>query len=308
MPQPSNKPGGETPSDGVAAGCVRLPVRAWRDGRLSTLQDCVAEETPVALVYNGEPHVVMMATPADLEDFALGFSCSEGIIAGADELQALEVLRHDGRDGHAGAPSYELRLRIPAQRHEALQGRRRNLHGRSGCGLCGAETVADALRSPRRVGAGVAVSVAALRRALDELRRRQALNALTGATHAAAWAAPDGALQLVREDVGRHNALDKLIGALLRERRDAARGFAVITSRASYEMALKAAMAGMPLLAAISAPTDYAIRVAEEAGLTLIGFARGDHFVIYSCPARVLDAGPRSDQIGGNRPLGSAAP
>lgn len=305
MPQPSNKPGGETPADGGAAGYVRLPVRAWRDGRLSALQDCVAEETPVALVYNGEPHVVMMATPADLEDFALGFSCSEGIIADAGELQSLDVFRHDGG---AGAASYELRLRIPPQRHDELQGRRRNLHGRSGCGLCGAETIADALRSPRRVGAGVPVSIAALRRALDELRRRQALNALTGATHAAAWAAPDGTLQLVREDVGRHNALDKLIGALLRERRDPARGFAVITSRASYEMALKAAMAGMPLLAAISAPTDYAIRVAEEAGLTLIGFARGDHFVIYACPARVLDAGPRSDQIGLDRPLGSAAP
>ena len=291
MSLPSNKlPGVYPGGDAAAEGYARLPVRAWRDGELSTVEDCVAEETPVALVYNGEPHVVMMATPDDLEDLALGFSCSEEVIGGADELQSLEVFRHDG----AGVPSYEIRMRIPAQRHEALLSRRRNLQGRTGCGLCGAETIADAIRSPRHVGAGVPVTTAALRRAQDELRRRQVLNALTGATHAAAWAAPDGTVQLVREDVGRHNALDKLIGALLRVGRDTARGFALVTSRASYEMALKAAMAGIPLLAAISAPTAYAIRVAEEAGLTLIGFARGDSFVIYACPARVLDAATHS--------------
>ena len=287
MSQPSSK---QPPAADEAGGYVRLPVRAWREGRLRALEDCVAEEAPVALVYNGEPHVVMMATPLDLEDFALGFSYSESVIESAEELQALEVFRHAG---DAGA-SYEIRMRVPSRRHEALLQRRRNLHGRTGCGLCGAETIADAIRSPRHVGAGLTITTAALRRAQDELRRRQTLNGLTGATHAAAWAAPDGAVQLVREDVGRHNALDKLIGALLREGRDTSRGFALVTSRASYEMALKAAMAGMPLLAAISAPTDYAIRVAEEAGLSLIGFARGDSFVIYACPARVQDAVLRS--------------
>jgi FdhD protein len=284
MSQPSNS----LPATPEEGGYVRLPVRAWRDGRLRALEDCVAEEVPVALVYNGEPHVVMMATPLDLEDFALGFSYSEGVIEGRDELESLEVFRHEGGRSH------EIRMHIPSRRHDALLQRRRNLHGRTGCGLCGAETIADAIRSPRHVGAGVTITTAALRRAQDELRRRQALNSLTGATHAAAWAAPDGAVQLVREDVGRHNALDKLIGAMLREGRDPARGFALVTSRASYEMALKAAMAGMPLLAAISAPTDYAIRVAEEAGLSLIGFARGDSFVIYACPARVQDAVLRS--------------
>lgn len=283
--QPSNK----APPQHPAGGYARLPVRAWRDGALQALQDCIAEETPVALVYNGEPHVVMMATPLDLEDFALGFSLSEGVIEGPDELQSLELFRHEGE----GSPSFELQMRIPSRRHEALLQRRRNLHGRTGCGLCGAETIADAIRSPRRVGAGVPVTVAALRRGLDALRRQQALNGLTGATHAAAWAAPGGALRMVREDVGRHNALDKLIGAISRAGLDPGRGFCIVTSRASYEMALKAAMAGMPLLAAISAPTAYAIRVAEEAGLTLIGFARGDSFVVYACPARLLDAGPR---------------
>jgi len=280
MSQPSNK----LPPDEPVGGYARLPVRAWRDGRLRALEDCVAEEAPVALVYNGEPHVVMMATPLDLEDFALGFSCSEGVIESADELESLEVFHHEGGRSH------EIRMRIPSRRHDALVQRRRNLHGRTGCGLCGAESIADAIRSPRRVGAGVNIAAAALRRAQDELRRRQALNGLTGATHAAAWCAPDGAVQLVREDVGRHNALDKLIGAMLRGQRDPARGFVLVTSRASYEMALKAAMAGIPLLAAISAPTDYAIRVAEEAGLSLIGFTRGDSFVIYACPARVQDA------------------
>ena len=287
MSRPSSK---QPPAAEEGGGYARLPVRAWRDGRLQALEDCVAEETPVALVYNGEPHVVMMATPLDLEDFALGFSFSEGVIGSVAELESLEVFRHEGE----GGSSHEIRMRIPAQRHEALLQRRRNLHGRTGCGLCGAETIADAIRSPRHVGAGITITTAALRRAQDELRRRQELNGLTGATHAAAWAAPDGAVQLVREDVGRHNALDKLIGAMLRENRDTARGFCLVTSRASYEMALKAAMAGMPLLAAISAPTAYAIRVAEEAGLTLIGFARGDSFVIYACPARVQDAVLRS--------------
>lgn len=286
MSQPSSK---LPPQDGEGGGYVRLPVRAWREGRLRELDDCVAEEAPVALVYNGEPHVVMMATPLDLEDFALGFSCSEGVIGGPGELESLEVFHHQGEAGR----SHEIRMRIPVPRHEALLQRRRNLHGRTGCGLCGAETIADAIRSPRHVGAGVMVSTAALRRAQDELRRSQAINRLTGATHAAAWAAPDGAVQLLREDVGRHNALDKLIGALLREGRDTARGFVLVTSRASYEMALKAAMAGIPLLAAISAPTDYAIRVAEEAGLTLVGFTRGDSFVVYACPARVQDAALR---------------
>lgn len=298
MSQPSSSEPPAPPPAAEQAGLLRLPVQSWREGRLRALEDSVAEETPVALVYNGEPHVVMMATPADLEDFALGFSLSEGVIESAEELQSLQLFRHEGGEG---AASHELQMRIPSQRHEALLQRRRNLHGRTGCGLCGAETIADAIRSPRHVGAGQPIAVAALRRALDELRRRQPLNALTGATHAAAWAEPDGSVVLVREDVGRHNALDKLIGALTRAGREPGRGFAVVTSRGSYEMALKAAMAGIPLLAAISAPTAYAVRVAEEAGLTLIGFARGDSFVVYSCPGRVVDAGVRAAAGEGSR-------
>jgi FdhD protein len=279
MPRSSSTVGG-------GPGYSRLRVRACRDGRLQAVDDCVAEEVPVALVYNGESHVVMMATPQDLEDFGLGFSLSEDVIAKADELEALEVFELPDASASGG---YELRMRIPEARHAALTSRRRNLVGRTGCGLCGAEDLAGAIRSPRRVGAGLVVEAEAIRRALAALRRHQPINAATGATHAAGWATAEGEVVLAREDVGRHNALDKLIGALVRERLEPARGFAVVTSRASYEMALKAAMAGIPLLAAISAPTVHAIRVAEEAGLTLIGYGRGDSFVVYACPARVLE-------------------
>jgi FdhD protein len=183
-------------------------------------------------------------------------------------------------------------MAISAQRQAALQSRRRNLAGRTGCGLCGAAAIADALRTPQRVPAGVAIDSPALHRAFGELRERQAVNAATGATHAAAWASPDGALVALREDVGRHNALDKLIGHLLAQGVDTARGFALITSRASYEMVLKAAAAGMPLLAAISAPTAYAVRLAADAGITLIGFARTDRFVVYTCTGRMAANAP----------------
>src|SRR5690606_33657947 len=235
--------------------------------------DRVAGEVPVALVVNGQSHVVMMCTPADLEDFARGFCLSEGIVGQLDEIQALRVQELPDAGG------LQVELTIPEARAQALQAQARRLQGRTGCGLCGAQSIAAAMRPPRRVPAGVRVGVAALRRALEGLQRQQPLNAATGATHAAAWATPDGLLVAVREDVGRHNALDKLIGHLVASGRDLSRGFAVITSRASYEMVHKAASAGMPMLVAISAPTALAIRVAEEAGLTLVGFARGDRQV-----------------------------
>ncbi|MBX6420899.1 MAG: formate dehydrogenase accessory sulfurtransferase FdhD [Sinobacteraceae bacterium] len=274
-------------SGAPAPGWAPRSVLARRAGQLARVEDRVAQETPIALIYNGEPHAVMMATPRDLEDFARGFSLSEGVIETLAEVQALDVIPLGFDPPREG---YEIRLRIPPARHESLRARRRSLAGRTGCGLCGAESIAEALRAPRRVPAGERVTGAALARALAELRRCQPLNAATGATHAAAWATADGRLRCVREDVGRHNALDKLIGALYAAGADTARGFCVVTSRASYEMALKAAMAGMPMLAAISAPTDYAIAVAEAAGLTLVGFARGEDHVIYACPARIADS------------------
>lgn len=263
-----------------AAGYALLPVQVQRDGAARATQDCVAEETPVALIVNGQPHVVMMATPADLEDFALGFALSEAIVDTATEVESLRVTPL--------ANGYEVALQIPAHRQALLADRRRNLVGRSGCGLCGSETIAEAMRPAPHVPAGMPITTQALHGALRELRERQPINAVTGATHAAGWADANGKLLLVREDVGRHNALDKLIGAMSRAGHDSSRGFAVITSRASYEMVLKAATVGMPLLAAISAPTALAVRMAEEAGLSLIGYARDDNHVVYACPARLI--------------------
>ncbi len=270
----------KTEGSAPRAGYALRTVQAQRDGARTDVQDCLAEETPVALIYNGQPHVVMMATPRDLEDFALGFSLSEAIVSGQEELESLSVAKLDN--------GYEISIRVPAHRHALLPDRRRNLVGRSGCGLCGSETIDQAIRAAPRVAAGVRLTDAALQRALIALGERQPINAVTGATHAAAWADAEGNLLAVREDVGRHNALDKLIGAIVAARRDTARGFAVITSRASYEMVLKAATLGMPLLAAISAPTALAVRMAEEAGMTLIGFARGRNHVVYTCPSRLV--------------------
>ncbi|HTT36103.1 MAG TPA: formate dehydrogenase accessory sulfurtransferase FdhD [Burkholderiales bacterium] len=257
-----------------------VPVQRWQDGKLAASVDRVAEEVPVSLVYNGMPHVVMMATPADLEDFALGFSLSEGVVQRRDELHAIEVVPL--------SEGMQINIDVSLERYLALEAQHRNLAGRTGCGLCGAETIEQAVRHPAAVGPGVRITAQALQAALRQLGERQELNAKTGAVHAAAWAHPDGQLVALREDVGRHNALDKLIGALIQEGEDLAAGIALITSRASFEMAQKAATVGITLLAAISAPTGLAIRVAKETGLTLIGFARSGQHTIYANPERLL--------------------
>lgn len=269
------------PEKTSAAGAVQRKVRRRRGERVAEALDAIAAEVPVALAYNDSPFAVMMATPADLEDFALGFSLSEGIVAEAGELRIDAIA--------SSLEGISIALRIPEARAEALQRRRRNLQGRSGCGVCGTESIEAVLRPPPRLPDSAPIRRQALQRALDELRRRQPLNALTGATHAAAWAGRDGRLAWVREDVGRHNALDKLIGALSGAGADPLSGFAVVTSRASFEMAMKAAQAGIPLLAAISAPTALAIALADSARLTLIGFARDDGHAVYTHAQRLLE-------------------
>lgn len=256
---------------------VQTTVRVGGETRL----DMVPEEVPVALSYNGITHAVMLASPADLEDFALGFSLSEGILTQPSELFDLEL--------EAGPQGVEARMRIAGERFASLKERRRNLAGRTGCGLCGLESLDQVARPLAPLPAGPAIPVAALEQALTHLQTNQPLHARTGGVHAAAWATPAGELLLVREDVGRHNALDKLIGAMARQGLNPETGFALITSRASFEMVQKASGRGIALLAAVSAPTGYAIRLAKASGLCLVGFLRPGRHTCYAHPERLQD-------------------
>lgn len=255
-------------------------VQRWRDGAIEHAIDQVAEEQPVALTYHGIPHVVMLASPADLEDLAMGFTLSEALVAQANEIRSVEVFNAAG--------ALEVRIGIATERFSALLRQRRNLTGRTGCGLCGAETIEQAIRHPAPVGKGTTITLVELHEALAQLHTLQPLNALTGSVHAAAWALPGKGIQLVREDVGRHNALDKVIGAVVRDGINCTTGYLIVTSRASYEMVQKAITLGVTLLAAVSAPTALAIQLAEQAGLTLIGFARTHQHVVYAHPQRLL--------------------
>jgi FdhD protein len=254
-------------------------VERWQGGRNSLQQDYIAEEVPVSLIYNGTPHVVMLATPTNLEEFALGFSITEGIIKNPQELLSTRIYNRSN--------GIEIYLQIPEERFECLADKGRNLAGRTGCGLCGASTLQQAIRQPNMVNGDLTLSASELFSALADIKQRQTLNQLTGSVHAAAWVVPGQGVLDIREDVGRHNALDKLIGLLLRSGKNLAAGFVIVTSRASYELVQKAACVGITMLAAISAPTGLAIRLAEEAGLTLIGFARDDQHVVYTHPHRL---------------------
>ena len=221
----------------------------------------------------------MLATPTNLEEFALGFSITEGIIKNPQELLSTRIYNRSN--------GIEVYLQIPEERFECLADKGRNLAGRTGCGLCGASTLQQAIRQPNIVNGDLTLSASELFSALADIKQRQTLNQLTGSVHAAAWVVPGQGVMDIREDVGRHNALDKLIGLLLRSGKNLAAGFVIVTSRASYELVQKAACVGITMLAAISAPTGLAIRLADEAGLTLIGFARDDQHVVYTHPHRL---------------------
>jgi FdhD protein len=257
-----------------------IDVQRCHDGRTVHARDRVAEEAPVALLYGGVPHVVMLATPADLEDLAVGFTMSEALVSRAEEIRSFHIA------GTAELP--EIHITIAAERFASLLGRQRNLTGRTGCGLCGAETVADAIRQPPPVTTALTVSSADLHAALCLLPARQSVNVITGSVHAAAWVVPGAGIQLVREDVGRHNALDKLLGALVRAQVDFGTGYVLITSRASYEVVQKVATLGVGVLVAVSAPTALAIRLAESSNLCLVGFARAGDHVVYSHGERLV--------------------
>jgi FdhD protein len=282
-----------------------VQVTRWRNGAVTDATDNVAEEVPIAMVYNGVSHAVMLATPQDLEDFALGFSLSEGILQNKSELYDIDIV--------AQTNGIELRLDVATEAFVKLKERRRNLTGRTGCGLCGAESLQDALRldsleksareeenalhtnihAASRASPQISIKSTSIQAAFQTVQTQQILQQATGATHACAWVNADGKVQLLREDVGRHNAMDKLIGALAKQKNEPklpnqTDGFVLTSSRASVEMVQKVALAGYHILAAISAPTGLAIRVAQQFDVTLVGFLRDNSFVVYSHPQRII--------------------
>ena len=236
----------------------------------------LANEVPVAMEFDGAPYAVMMLTPSDLEDFAVGFALSERIVTRADEIARIDV--------RYGTRGIGIDVRLEKEHAQRLAERRRAIPGQSGCGICGLTTIEEALPQLAPLTAAPSVTAKALFRALAALPARQTLNQQTGAVHAASFCRPDGEILIVREDVGRHNAFDKVIGHLAREGIDPASGFALLTSRCSYELVQKAVLARIPLLAAISAPTELAVSIAREANLTLVALARGDSVLLFNNP------------------------
>ncbi len=263
----------------MSGGAELRPVRGVRARQGFENRDWLAEEVPIALEFNGISHAVMLATPLELEDFALGFALSEGILLEREELYSVE-------EEHAPR-GITLKLEVAGAAFARLKDRRRSMTGRTGCGLCGTESLAHVMRALAPLPAGPAYAASAIARGMRELASLQVLQKVTGAVHAAAWCTADGQARLVREDVGRHNALDKLVGALAASSIQASAGFIAVTSRASFEMVQKTVAAGVPLLAAVSASTSLATALAQQAALTLVGFARGDDLVIYTHPGRL---------------------
>ena len=268
------------------------PVRSvsrkiWRRDGASTGVRAVPEETALAISYNGGTYAVMMGTPDNLRDFAVGFSLSEGVVKSAAEIQSFEAVAFD--DG------IELRMWLASDTAEGISARRRQIAGPTGCGLCGIDSIAEAVKPAAIVGPGRAFAPQQIMAAMASLAPLQKINIETRAVHAAAfWTQARGILCL-REDVGRHNALDKLAGALAQAATDASEGIVLLTSRVSVEMVQKTAAIGASLMVSVSAPTALAIRMAEAANITLVAIARADGFEIFTHPHRVADAAPEND-------------
>jgi FdhD protein len=257
----------------------RVSRSLWPPNDFTAGERAIPEETAVAMTFDGGSYAVMMATPQDLEDFALGFSLTEGIVSFIDEVERLEIIEDD--------LGIELRMRLAEPRITAYNRRRRYLAGPTGCGLCGIETLAEAVRPPKSVSIGRVVAPEEIIRAVNALAPAQAINRETRATHAAAFWSPNIGLAMLREDVARHNALDKLGGALARKNIAARNGVIIFTSRVSVEMIQKAAALDAPVVVAVSAPTALAVRTANAAGITLVGVARNDGFEVFTHPQRI---------------------
>jgi FdhD protein len=252
---------------------------AWRGAAATLGPRSIPEETPVALTYNRTTHAVMLATPADLEDFAIGFSLTEGIVQHATEIEDCEIVRSDA--------GIELRMWLAQPRIDALTRRHRRLAGPSGCGLCGLQSLADAIGEPPRIMADPRFTPAGVSAAMAALPIGQHLNQQTHALHAAAFWHPARGRVALREDVGRHNAVDKLAGCMARAATAWGDGLLLLSSRISVELVQKAARLGAPVIVAVSAPTALAVRLADAAGITLIGIARGEEFEVFTHGARI---------------------
>jgi FdhD protein len=274
----------------MAEPLQRVPATRVHSGTPTELTRVLPDETPVALVYDGSTHAVMMATPQDLQDFAVGFSLSEGKISDASEIAALDVVEQDA--------GIELRMWMSPGAGHRLAVRRRAMLGPTGCGLCGIESLTEALPPLGKVTSDLKVSAVEIEAAVASLAPAQKLNSEARALHAAGFWTLDRGLVALREDVGRHNALDKLAGALSRAAADASGGIVVLTSRISVELVQKAVRMGAPVLVAVSAPTALAVRVAEASGVTVVGIARDDTFEIFTHPERIT-----SEPVRRHRPV-----
>jgi FdhD protein len=259
----------------------RVERKAWRTGGFAGGERTIPEETAIAFTYNGSSYAVMMATPQDLEDFAIGFSLTEGIVNSPAEIESLEIIEEP--------IGIELRMRLVEPHATAFRERRRYLAGPTGCGLCGIESLSEAMRTPSSIDDATSFSPKDIMSAVDTLAGMQAINQKTRAVHGAAFYRHDGGVIALREDVGRHNALDKLAGALARKGLSGRGGLGLLTSRLSVELIQKAAAIGIPVLVAVSAPTALAVRTAEAAGVTLAAIARNDGFEVFTHPHRIKE-------------------
>ena len=258
---------------------LRVPRSIWRASGSVEGERAIPEETAIAFTFNTASYAVMMATPQDLKDFAVGFSLTEGVISSIEAIEGIDIVEEE--------MGIELRIWLKAPQAAEFLGRRRKMAGPTGCGLCGVESLVEAMRPPPKVGEGRVFTPDQIMTAVDSLYPLQALNQETRAVHAAGFWEPERGLVALREDVGRHNALDKLAGALASEHATAAQGLVVLTSRVSIEMVQKSAMIGAAVVAAVSAPTALAVRMAEACGMTLVAIARKDGFEVFTHPQRV---------------------